>query len=462
MLLLLAFAEILLWETHVLPPYQISHSVRLQLADQQDVTRHGIVVIRHRGYSITNFKASSVSPAGAIIELPTAALRDAEDTLCFALPAVEPGAHIEYQYTESYAEPISLPLSVPLQRELPIRRRVVSYPPSWQPHYFHCDNCTADLPPISKAPPAYLLLTARATQSPDDFWRAHAAQLTATFERELSPVPPRPERDLNALAEFCRTQIKNSLYRTDNLSPADHAEPNATPADTLRRGIGTAHEINLLFAALARAAGHAVHLVRVGTSDFRREIVDTAQLPNEVIAVSFPTGYAFFNPGAPYLSAGLLDADEEGQPALLATADGPVFLTLPSSTPDQNRTERKTRLALAADGSVSGRIEVTYYGLAAAARKRRAERQPSAERLADIWNEYPGARVTNISLKNIATPAAPVHIEFDIYVPNYADRSPRRLFLPTNFFGAKAAFTLPPGHVYESEEGDILPIRRPL
>ena len=141
-----------------------------------------------------------------------------------------------------------------------------------------------------------------------------------------------------------------------NLSPTDRIEPNATPAETLRQGIGTFHEINLLFAALVRAAGYSVFYVRVGTPDFRREILDAAQLPNEVIAVLQPSGYALFNLGFPYLSAGLLDADEEGQPALLATPEGPVFWTLPRSAPHQSRIDRQSRLALAADGSVSGRL----------------------------------------------------------------------------------------------------------
>lgn len=463
MLLLLAFAEILLWETRVLPPRQIAHSIRVQVSKQRDLDRHGNVVIPYRGHTLSAVSARTVLPSGTVIRAsPTALFDDGRQTLSIALPALEPGSIVEYEYTESYAEPISLPLSISLQRDLPIRRRMVSYPEEWQPHYFHCDNCTADLPPLSTAPAAYLLLTARSSQTPDDFWRSHAAQLAATFEQELAPVPPRPERDLNALADFCRTQIKNSLYRTDNISPTDRAEPNETPAETLRRGIGTSHEINLLFAALARAAGYTVFFVRVGTPDFRREILDPAQLPNEVIAVRLPTGYAFFNPGVPFLSAGLLDADEEGQPALLATAEGPVFLTLPRSAPHQSRTDRQARLALSADGSVSGRVEITYHGLTAAARKRRAEGQSAAERLADIRNEYPGAQLTNISLRNIALPAVPVQIEFDIYVPHYAERSARRLFLPTHFFGERAAFTLPPGHIYESEEGDILPIRRPL
>ncbi|MCX6603447.1 MAG: DUF3857 domain-containing protein [Acidobacteria bacterium] len=459
MTILLAFAEILLWDTRVLPPHEITHSVRIQLSDQRDLSRHGNVVIPHEGHSLCAVKARTVLPSGAEISVSPSPLLD-DGSIVF--PALEPGSIIEYQYTESYAEPLSLPLSIPLQRDLPIRRRTVSYPPSWQPHYFHCDNCTADLAPLSTAPPAYLLLTPRSSQPPDEFWRSHAAQLAATFEQELAPVSPRPESDLNALAEFCRTRIKNSLYRTDNLSPADRAEPNASPAETLRRGIGTSHEINLLFAALARAAGHTVFYVRVGTPDFRREILDPAQLQNEVIAVRLSTGYAFFNPGVPYLSAGLLDADEEGQPALLATPEGPVFVTLPRSAPHLSRTERQTRLALAADGSVSGRIELTYHGLAAAARKRKAERPSATERLADIRSEYPGAQLTNISVRNIALPAVPVQLEFDIYVPNYAERSARRLFLPTNFFGAKAVFTLPPGHTYESDKGDILPIRRPL
>gem|GEM_PF-2863460 len=446
MLLLLAFAEVLLWDTRVLPPNQITHSIRVQLSDHRDVIRYGTVSIPYRGHAPSAVNARTVLSTGAVIAVsPSAFFDDGQRALSFALPALEPGAIIEYQYTESYAGT----LTIPLQRDLPVRRWAISYPPEWEPHYF-------------QGPPAYLLLTPRSSQLPDDFWRSYAARLAATFEQELAPVTPRPESDLTALAEFCRTQIKNSLYRTDNLSPADRSEPNATPADTLRRGIGTSHEINLLFAALARAAGYSVFYVRVGTPDFRREILDPGQLPNEVIAVRLPAGYAFFNPGVPYLSAGLLDADEEGQPALLATAEGPEFVTLPRSSPALNRTERQAHLALAADGSVSGHVELVYHGLTSAARKRKAESQSAAERLADIRGEYPGAQLTNISLRNIALPAVPVQIEFDIYVPNYADRSARRLFLPTDFFGSRASFTLPPGHVYESEVGNILPVRRPL
>ena len=163
MLLQLAFAEILFWATRV----------------------------------------GSKSPSGASVELR---LPDdlAAGTLSFAVPALEPGSIIEHQFAEPYTEPISLPLSIPLQLERSIRRRMVSYPTSWQPHYFHCDNCAADL-----------LLTTRSSQSADDFWRLRAAQRAKTFEQELSPVPPRLANDLTALVEFCRTEIKNSLYRAE-------------------------------------------------------------------------------------------------------------------------------------------------------------------------------------------------------------------------------------------------------
>jgi len=197
-----------------------------------------------------------------------------------------------------------------------------------------------------------------------------------------------------------------------NLSPTDRIEPNATPAETLRQGIGTFHEINLLFAALVRAAGYSVFYVRVGTPDFRREILDAAQLPNEVIAVLQPSGYALFNLGFPYLSAGLLDADEEGQPALLATPEGPVFWTLPRSAPHQSRIDRQSRLALAADGSVSGRLKLTDHGLAAA-RKRKAEDQSAAELKSPTspceTSPYPPSRSRLSSISTSpTTPSAPL------------------------------------------------------
>jgi hypothetical protein len=450
MLFLLALAEVLYWGTELQLPGQLIHTVRLQLQTPADAERYGVVSLPYspsRGQTLSGLRAATVLPNGQRIPVPPEAIFDTvslrrghheQRTLSWAFSALEPGAVVEYEYTECHADGLPLPLRLPLQRELPVRSRQVTVPPDLLAHYRHCKNCQTNLSAYREEPDAPLdgLATVEITAPPQTSWAEIARDLASQFEAELAGPSVTAPGDPTALAELCRTRIQNVLYRTDNLTLRGVPEPNPTPADTWRRGYGTPHEINLLFAALARAAGHQVFYARVV---HRPGLPDPSQLQSELIAVRQPHGYVFFNPGVPYLSVGLLDLDEEGRTALIATPDGPEFVTLPRSTSALNRTERTARLEALPDGSVRGIVTLTYSGHAATLRKRRAERQTPAERLAALRQEFPGAEISNIAIENLALPAAPVRITFQVSVPGYADRSPRRLFFPGRFFARFAA-----------------------
>jgi hypothetical protein len=454
MLLLLALAEVLFWGTEIQLPGQLTHTVRLQLNTPADVARYGVVTVPYsptRGQTLLGLRAATVLPNGHRLPVPAEAIFDTavvkrgdheQRTLSWAFSALEPGAVVEYEYTECHADGLPLPLRLPLQRELPVRSREVTVPAGLLAHYRNCQNCRTHLPAYREEPdaPAGGLAIVEITLPPETTWSALAAELAARFEAELASAPVAAPGDLETLAELCRTRIQNVLYRTDNLTLRGAPEPNPTPADTWRRGYGTPHEINLLFAALARAAGHQVFYAQVVN---RPDLPDPSQLQSELIAVRQPHGYAFFNPGVPYLSAGLLDFDEEGRTALVATPAGPEFVTLPRSSTCQNRTERTAHLLARPDGSVHGAITLTYSGHAAALRKRRAERQSPAERLAALRQEFPGALIENVEIENLALPAAPVRIRFQVTVSDYADRSPRRLFFPGRFFARFASTRYP-------------------
>lgn len=454
MLLLLALAEVLYWGTEVQLPGQLTHTLRLQLNTPADFDQYGVVAIPYsptRGQTLSGLRAATVLPSGRRIPVPAEAIfdtvsrqrgHDEQRTLSFAFSALEPGAVVEYEYTECHADGLPLPLRLPLQRELPVRTRDVTVPPDLLAHYRHCENCRTHLPAYREEPdaPADGIATVEITAPPKTSWAVIARELAAQFEAELATAPVTAPGDLASLAELCRTRIQNVLYRTDNLTLRGAPEPNPTPADTWRRGYGTPHEINLLFAALARAAGHEVFYARVLN---RPDLPDPSELRSELIAVRQPHGYAFFNPGVPYLSAGLLDLDEEGRTALIATPHGPDFVTLPRSSALLNRTERTAHLQALPDGSVRGIVTLTYSGHAAALRKRRAERQSPAERLAALRQEFPGAEIDNVVIENLSLPAAPVRIRFQVSVPGYADRSPRRLFFSGHFFARFASPRFP-------------------
>jgi len=454
MLLLLALADVLYWGTEVQLPGQFTHTVRLLLETHADVHAHGAVTLPYtpsRGQSLHGVRAATVLPDGRRIPVAPEAIYDTvvwrrgdreQRTVSWAFSAVEPGSVVEYEFTECYADGFTFPLRIPLQREIPVRSRDVTFPPSLVPHYRNCENCRTLLPAFREEPdaPADGRAVLELTPPPETSWATISRELAAQFEAELRSEPVSAPGDLETLAELCRTRIQNVLYRTDNLIFRGTPEPNPTPADTLRRGYGTPHEINLLFAALARAAGHEIFYARVVN---RPEVPDTAQLASELIAVRHSGGYRFFNPGVPYLSPGILDLDEEGRTALVATPGGPDFVTLPRSSASQNRTERSARLQALPDGSVEGTVSLTYTGHAAALRKRRAESQSPDERLAALRQEFPGARIEHVVIENLSLPAAPVRITFQVAVSNYADRSPRRLFFPGRFFARFATPRFP-------------------
>jgi hypothetical protein len=452
MLFLLALAEILYWGTDVQLSGQLTHSVRIQLTSAADLHSHGVVSLPyspHRGQSIVDVRAATVLPNGQRIPVPAAAIFDTvtwqrgdrqERTLSWAFSSLDSGAIVEYEYTECFAGGLPLPLRIPLQRELPVRSREVTVPPGLISTHYNCENCRTHLPAYREEPDAPAPAVVELTAPPEISWNTLARELAAQFESELGPEPVSAPGNLETLAELCRTRIQNVLYRTDNLTFRGTPEPNHHPSETWQRGYGTPHEINLLFAALARSAGHEVFYARVVN---RPDLADPAQLSSELIAVRQPHGYAFFNPGVPYLGPGLLDFDEEGRTALVATPNGAEFVTLPRSSAPQNRTERRALLHAQPDGSVRGTVTLTYSGHAAALRKRRAERQSPAERLAALRQEFPGAQLENIVIENLALPAAPVRITFQVAVSAYADRSPRRLFFPGRFFARFAAPRFP-------------------
>lgn len=454
MLVLLAFAEVLFWGTEVQLPGQLTHLVRMELSSNEDVHSYGVVVLPYspsRGESILGVRAVTLLPNGQRVQVSPEAIFDTvvwkrgdreHRTVSWAFSALEPGSVIEYEYTECHVDGLSLPIRVPLQRELPVRSREVTFPPDLVPHYRNCENCRTNLPAFREEPdaPADGRAILELTTLPESSWLSITRELAAQFHAELGSEPVTAPGDLETLAELCRTRIQNVLYRTDNLTFRGTPEPSRGPAETWRRGYGTPHEINLLFAALARAAGHQVFYARVV---HRHDLPDPSQLASELIAIRHANGYAFFNPGVPYLSPGLLDLDEEGRLALVATSEGPDFVTLPRSTTGQNRTERSALLRALPDGSVQGTVTLVYTGHAAALRKRRSERQSPAERLAALRQEFRGAEIRDVVFENLALPAAPIRITFQVAVSDYADRSPRRLFFPGRFFARFAAARFP-------------------
>jgi hypothetical protein len=272
---------------------------------------------------------------------------------------------------------------------------------------------------------------------PDDAVRAKAVEIAGDAQT--------PDEKLSRLLTFCRTQIKDvysDVYgaRIENIS---EVKENKSPADTLKRGVGTRSDIDMLFAALASALGYEARIAFLGDrsdSIFDPNFADNYFLRTWSIAVRTDANAAwrFFDPCSVYVVPGMLPWQMEGQTALVTDPKEPQFVTTQISAPQRSTEKRTANLRLTEDGTLEGEVRIEYTGHLAAVRKEAADAEAPADREAilrgEIRNRMSTAEITDIRIENATDLTKPFVYTFRIRVPGYAQRTGKRLFLQPAFF----------------------------
>ncbi len=209
----------------------------------------------------------------------------------FALPAVEPGAIIEYRWREVYPNSSANYTRLHFQRDIPVHSIKYLIKPS--SHYLGADAMRSQpfgmqtpkfekekdgyysttlqnvaayheeprMPPADEVR-AWLLVYYSDAREPnvEKYWKEFGKGLYDVFKDDLKPKDEvkqkaativgdatTPEQKLERLYEFCRTQIKNVSDDASGLTADDRAKlkDNKSAADTLKRGQGTAHGCDL-------------------------------------------------------------------------------------------------------------------------------------------------------------------------------------------------------------------------
>jgi transglutaminase-like putative cysteine protease len=118
------------------------------------------------------------------------------------------------------------------------------------------------------------------------------------------------EQKLERIYDYCRTRIRNlekdPAISEDELS---RMKENKNPSDTLKRGAGTPLDIDMLFAAMANAAGFEARVAKSADRRdvfFNRNFVSPYFLSTYHIAVNANNKWLFFDPAGTYLPAGML------------------------------------------------------------------------------------------------------------------------------------------------------------
>ncbi|HEX9242851.1 MAG TPA: DUF3857 domain-containing protein [Anaeromyxobacter sp.] len=136
-----------------------------------------------------------------------------------------------------------------------------------------------------------------------------------------------------------------------------------------------------------------------------------------------------------------LPGEDHGAVALIVNPDGPPrFLVTPEARPDENRTESRFDVTLAADGRatirgasrIAGAQASEYRHAYLSAHDRRSQLEKAFNRT------FPGLRVESVTASDLSRLEEDVRMEFTLDVPRYAERDGAALrFTP---FGAAAGY----------------------
>jgi len=445
---------------------------------------------------VNDIAARTIKPDGSIVELNKKDIFDRTvvktsglkyKARSFAMPAVEPGCIIEYRWREVWVNTNADNVRLQFQRDIPVQRvRYLIKPYSYEGMTFRSltfhgkptpwvkekdgfySTTMTDVPAIydeSRMPPENAVKTwmlvyyQRASDdkiSADKYWTDYAKSFYDVTKslikpndeiKKLAPTlvadAKSDDEKLERLFEFCRTKIKNASSDVSGLTPDERArlKDNKNPSDTLKRGVGTSVDIDWLFAALANASGFDARIVLSpdrGDQFFDKSVANSYFVYPLNIAVNVGGTWKFFNPGYSYIPFGMLRWQEEGQPALITDPKQPVWVDTPMSKADKSLVKRTAKLKLSDDGTLEGDVRLEYTGHFAIERKHDMDDESENEReeslREEVKEQMSAAEISGIKMENVTDHVKPLIYTFHVRIPNYAQRTGKRLFIQPAFF----------------------------
>lgn len=329
----------------------------------------------------------------------------------------------------------------------------------------------------------------REMSSPEGFWDEWQKLITEYVEkfignsREVSDAAVKaiggetdPEKKMRKL--YARAQqIRNLSFERDRTSEEkkqEHLKRNLNVQEVLQRGYGSSWNVNVAFAALARAAGFEATML--GVSDrkdrsFNKIILWLGQLDASAVMVKLGGKDIILDPGTRFCPFGVLRWEKTDTTALKFSKTGGGFITTPQ--PESALLRRNARMSLGVDGALSGELSVDFNGEEALAHRLDALDQDEAGRRKSLEDEVKGwlpqeAVVKLQEARGWDITGAPLSARFKIEIPGFASTAGKRMVSPSFFLSTlqKNMFTsqirrYPVSFPYPFAEEDELTMKLP-
>jgi uncharacterized protein DUF3857 len=446
-------------------------------------------------WDIVNIRARTIRPDGSIANfdgkvyekeiVKARGLKYLAKT--FTLSDVQPGSIIEYHYMIDFAENYVFNSNWVLSNDLFIRNAKYTLkpynewalqwtwpnglpegakPPVNENKSIHMEardipafQVEDDMPPEAamKFRVDFIYSEEGFEKEPDKFWKKQGKKMNDAAEgfvnkrkameqavAEIVSPGDSPEAKLRKI--YARVQkIRNTSYEVEKTEQeqkrAKEKEINNVE-DLWKRGYGNGYELTWLFLGLARAAGMDASAVRIATRDdhfFTPNVMRARDLNTNVVLVKVNGKDVYFDPGVAFAPFGLLPWSETGTTGLKLDKDGGTWVTTPTPEPSESQIVRKADLNLTSEGSLEGKLTVTFTGLEAQRRRLQERNEDEAHRkklLEDYVKEVipAGIEVELTSKPDWASSSPSMAAEFSLKVPGWASGAGKRALLPVGLF----------------------------
>ncbi len=515
-----ADAEALIWETRIDDSSDDKltrkNYVRIKIFTERGREKFAKVDIPFLKGStkIKNIAARVIKPDGSSVVLADKDIFEREvirqsgvkvRAKSFAVPNIEPGVIVEYQYTESNEDDSFIGGRFYLQRDVPVRELVYFYKPynSKDPvveifnttgqgfvkdeHGFYRLSRTnvpaykeeRYMPPDDMVKPyaalkdtGYSLAIAdgglatmkwdRSNQT--KYWGAFAgynsrrvafwidqADSVKKAVQAIIAGAANDEEKLRRIYDYCQ-KLKNISYETAITDDQYKNVAKQSTKDILKAGpaaSATSSQINGLFGSMVIAADFQTYAAFSSRRDevfFEPKMTDRDLLSFAGVMVLVGDTPRTFNPGIKFAGFGQLPWYRENAPALAVNTRSNAWFKLQMTAGDKNLTKRTAKLKLAEDGSLEGTVAIELHGQAALTYRMSNyddELTKREQNLIDsIHSRISNAEITNVSMENFDDNSKPVIQRYTIKIPNYAQKTGKRMFFQPGIFeyGAAAKF----------------------
>ena len=243
---------------------------------------------------------------------------------------------------------------------------------------------------------------------PSILWRSQGKQTAPFFEKFIGnskniqgvvsqTVAPgdSPETKLRKL--YTRAQqirfVSFEAGKTEKEERRENLKDNNNAEDVLKHGYAFANEINLLFIALARAAGFDSAPALVTARDrafFQKNSLDRSQLNAMVAWVKVGAKDYYFDPATRFCPYNYLPWNETATGGIRVEKDSTSFVETPNPRSDDAVIERKASLQLDGEGGMQGELQVRFTGHEAMQRRLEDRERDEAGRRKALEDEVKG------------------------------------------------------------------------